>query len=350
VVTFSHHYILTTILSDPFVVPPTSISSTTIMPPRMNCWVGRRNAAVANECGHLKQVKGSREFSSEHQPRPFGGGELLSRPTPLVTSAYFDCDDTFKAIATAMLYRYEHEACSERDAINATLTTTEDKRSFLESLELRKVQIYNTMDEEDLELGTMTTGDCHSLSFIIQQTNNIFDRTLKEMWRASVLLENDPMRNVPLDSIEHHHHEHHVEVEEEEDENNALAFQKPPPSPKNSRHHRTPRSVSCPYSSQPFNNNTNHKNNTNNNPSESRGARRRRFFPDSFSEASHNKYRTRICFDWAKRVTATPVQSLQLDGMVSQPSLSPPRGAATATLTYEPPSPIVEASTLRRLY
>jgi hypothetical protein len=317
------------------------------MPPRMNCWVGRRNAAVANECGHLKQVKGSRETS--HQPRPFGGGELLSRPTPLVTSTYFDCDDTFKAIATAMLYRYEHEACSEREAINATLTTTEDKRSFLESLELRKVQIYNTMDEEDFELGTtMTTGDCHSLSFIIQQTNNVFDRTLKDMWRASVLLENEAMCHVPLDNNDHDQHQHHLVLEEEEEEGNIEpAFQKPPPSPKNSRHHRTPRSVSCPYSSRPSNN-TNHKNNNSNNASESRGARRRRFFPDSFSETSHNKYRTRICFDWAKRVTATPVQSLQLDGMASQPSVSsPPRG--TATLTYEPPSPI-EASTLRRLY
>ena len=82
--------------------------------------VGRRNM-VANEdsCRRIKQTS------------------CGYRPPALVTSTAFDCDETFSKVAQALLLRYEHEGMSEREAINATLETSEEKRAFLEALDLR---------------------------------------------------------------------------------------------------------------------------------------------------------------------------------------------------------------------
>jgi hypothetical protein len=242
---------------------------------RIKCWVGRRNVVGVEEFSYQKKMNGNCAAPSY-------------RPPPLVISTTFDNDDKFSAIANAMLYRYDYDGVSEREAIEATLVTINEKRAFLESLDLRNAaQLY--LDEPDAE------GE-FSLTALVQRTTSTFAYELRSLWRESVQAESD------------------YDEREEPSLVGGDKYQKPPPSPRGCK-----AILSNQSSSQ--------------SSKQSSGRRRRSFFPDS----EHKRCQPRMRFEF-KIPIASQVQSLQLDG------ISPPPMAS-----YAPPSPItVESSTNRR--
>jgi hypothetical protein len=239
---------------------------------RIKCWVGRRNAGV-EEFSYQKKTNGNCAAPSY-------------RPPPLLISTTFDNDDKFLAVANAMIYRYDYDGMSEREAIDATLVTLNEKRTFLESLDLRNAGLY--LDEPDEE------GE-FSLTALVQRTTSTFACELRSLWRESVQAESDY-------------------DEREEPSLVGDEYQKPPASPRGRK-----AQLSNQSSSQSLKQNS--------------GRRRRSFFPDS----EHKRCQPRMRFEF-KIPIASQVQSLQLDG-ISPPSMA----------SYAPPSPIaVESSTNRR--
>ena len=266
--------------------------------PRVKCWVGRRNAVANEECKYQQHVKAFSMSPSSSIGASKAG--FLNRPPPLKTSSTFDNDDAFAAVARAMLYRYENEGQSERDAVHATLITAAEKRAFLEALDLRNVEIYATEHQSELEENAF-----HRL---VQRVTTIFGDTMREMWRES------QCRDVNNESSACGRTAATLA-------SSSNRYRKAPPSPKNALQHK-----SSTVSAQ------------SNDSENSAGSRnRRRFFPDSDSS---RRCRTRIRFDW-KLTTPEPVQSLQLDGSLEDPP-TPQRKSL-----YEPPSPVESA--LRRL-
>jgi hypothetical protein len=242
---------------------------------RIKCWVGRRNAVGVEEFSYQKKM-------NENCAAP------SYRPPPLLISTTFDHDDKFSAIAKAMIYRYDYDGMSEREAIDATLVTLNEKRTFLESLDLRNAKLY--LDEPDEE------GE-FSLTALVQRTSSTFAYELRSLWRESVQAESDyDEREAPSFFV-------------------GNEYQQPPASP---RGRKTP--ISNQSSSQSV--------------KQSGGRRRRSFFPDS----EHKRCQPRMRFEFKMMPIASQVQTLQLDG------ISPPSVAS-----YAPPSPIaVESSTNRR--
>ena len=229
---------------------------------------------------------GVEEFS--YQKKMNGNSSAPSyRPPPLLISTTFDNDDKFSAIANAMIYRYDYDGMSEREAIEATLVTVNERRAFLESLDLRNAQLY--LDEPDEE------GE-FSLTALVQRTTSTFACELRSLWRESVQAEPD------------------YDEREEPSLDGGDEYQKPP---------APPRGRKAPLSNQ----------SSSQSSKRSSGRRRRSFFPDS----EHKRCQPRMCFEF-KIPIASQVQSLQLDG-ISPPSMA----------TYAPPSPVtVESSSNRR--
>lgn len=249
--------------------------------------VGRRNMVASEESCYQHQVKKV-------------GGSSSYRPPALVTSTEFDDDDIFAAVARAMLFRYENEGLNERDTINATLVTSEDKRTFLESLDLRNATMYINNDVDDLEDSPINE--------IVHMTRSIFGETLKLMWRECI---------TGYDG-------HGVESDEDIVGDSHDEYRHRLKTPKNNLHSPIGflSAKSCSQSAyslslQP----------------KSSGRQRRRFFSDSEQQP---RCRTRIRLDFKLSGTVEPVQSLQLDGVAA-----PPVGA------YDPPSPI--SSTVRSI-
>lgn len=203
------------------------------------------------------------------------------RPPPLVTSSTFDKDDKFVAIAKALFSRYEEGDQTKRQAIEATLITTNERQAFLESLELRNAQI--SIDEYD---------DIEELTFLglIRKTASVFGDDLKALWRDSVIEEDgSPSINVIVSS----------------------KCSKTPMSPRN-------------ISAAARNSSLTHPNMASTKPSSSK-SRHQRFFADSGSLRSKRSLR----FDF-RLGAAEPVRCLQLDGT------SP---LARSRIGYQPPSP-----------
>ena len=100
------------------------------------------------------------------------------RPPSVVTSTAFDDDNVFQTVARAMMFRHEVERLSEREAINASLVTAEDKRAFLESLDLRSANLYMNFEETELENS--------AINEVVEMTRSMFGETLKLLWRESI--------------------------------------------------------------------------------------------------------------------------------------------------------------------
>jgi hypothetical protein len=240
--------------------------------------VGRRNTVGNEESCYHQHVKCARPSF---------------RPPSLVTSTAFDNDETFAIVAKAMLFRYENEGLSERAAVNATLLTAEEKRAFLEALDLRNTTMH-FHDLEDMEDSPVNE--------IVLRTRAIFGQTLKSMWRESIIIPgysaSPSIRNGELDCDE---------------------YRPPLKTPKN--RHFSPIRPSSSLS----NNTSSSKISLPLNNSKSSGKqRRRRFFPDSDQQP---RCRTRIRIDF-KLSGTEPVQSLQLDGL-SQGAYAPPSPIAS---------------------
>ena len=97
------------------------------------------------------------------------------RPPPVVTITEFDDNDTFICIAKSMLYRYEYQEMSARDVINATLVTSEEKRTFMESLEMRGSK----------PCSIKIDGEEQEMKGLVKKVAGVFDKELKAMWKES---------------------------------------------------------------------------------------------------------------------------------------------------------------------
>jgi hypothetical protein len=130
----------------------------------------------------LKTILGRRNMVANKEPCCMGklgsGSSSSYRPPSVVTSTEFDDDDVFQAVAQAMLYRQEMDGLCEREAINATLVTSEDKRGFLESLDLRSSNMYANIGDDEL--------DNSGINEILEMTRSTFGATLKLLWRESI--------------------------------------------------------------------------------------------------------------------------------------------------------------------
>lgn len=246
-------------------------------------FVGRRNM-VANEEVCFMRKMGARSTN-------------LYRPPAVVTSTAFDDDDVFQAVARAMFIRYEVEGLSERDAINATLSTLEDKRGFMESLDLRSANMYSNCSEHEMETS--------ALFEIVEMIRATFGETLKLLWRESITgYDRQSSGNL-------------VEDDMVTDDDNDYRY--PLKTPKNLH---SPIRVVLSESTYPRETNCTIK-------PKSSGRQRRRFFPD-ITEPPRCRSRIRLDF---KLPGGEQVKSLQLDGQ-SMPSL----------VGYAPPSPISTAN------
>lgn len=224
------------------------------------------------------------------------------RPPSVVTSTEFDDDDVFQAVARAMIFRHEIERLCERDAINATLLTSEDKRGFLESLDLRSSNMYaNVGGENELEQSAMDE--------IVEMTRATFGDTLKLLWRESIT-GYDSQSSGMLS-------EEDVTADDEPEHRHRLK------TPKNLLHSPIRSVLSETYVSdisiKP----------------KSSGRQRRRFFPDISEQP---RFRSRIRLDFKLSHGGEQVKSLQLDGFVV-PSMT----------GYAPPSPIATTAQRARI-
>jgi hypothetical protein len=94
------------------------------------------------------------------------------RPPAVITSTEFDSDEAFAIVARAMLFRYDNENMSERETIDATLTNAEDKRAFLEAMDLKYAKMGDVSDETEAS----------GLFEVLLRARSIFVPTLKNMW------------------------------------------------------------------------------------------------------------------------------------------------------------------------
>lgn len=106
----------------------------------------------------------------------------------VVTSNKFDSDEAFLMVSRNMMKRYESENMSEREAIHATLGKSEDKRAFIEALDLRYATLLNA--SSDYADFNHTTDD--AILEAVHQTRSIFDVTLKSMWREESVASSSP--------------------------------------------------------------------------------------------------------------------------------------------------------------
>jgi hypothetical protein len=101
-------------------------------------------------------------------------------PASVITSSEFDSDERFLKVANSILRSFEEENLSKRDAIQATLCTTDKQRSFLESMDRRYTATsYN--DGFDNPTGTIT----NDVTEILSRIRSNFYSTLYTMWKEA---------------------------------------------------------------------------------------------------------------------------------------------------------------------
>lgn len=221
----------------------------------------------------------------------------VNRPPSVVTSTAFDDDDVFQAVARAMLFRFESEGLCERDAINFTLVTSEDKRGFLESLDLRSANMYINIDD------MMLDAESSAINEIVEMTRATFGETLKLLWRESITGYDSQSSGI-------------LSEEDIADDDDNTEYRQRLKTPKNNLHHSPIRKVLGEACSKDADNSSIKP--------KSSGRQRRRFFPDI-----EPRCRSRIRLDFKLAICGEHVNSLQLDGQ-AMPSM----------LGYAPPSPI----------
>jgi hypothetical protein len=135
--------------------------------------------------------------TSQYQKEIKKADPFSYRPPALVTSTSFDSDERFMIVAKLLFFRYEKEGCSVKDAINATLTTSEEKQAFLESLDLRHATIQFQQDDEMIE---------SPMDALVGTTRSIVVHELKRVWRQSILSgdETTNCRSQDSDDLEFH--------------------------------------------------------------------------------------------------------------------------------------------------
>jgi hypothetical protein len=220
------------------------------------------------------------------------------RPPSVVTSTEFDDDDVFQSVARALLLRHDMEGMCEREAINATLVTSEDKRGFLESLDLRSSTMYANIGDDELENS--------GINEILEMTRSTFGATLKLLWRESITGYDSQSSGILS--------EEDLDFADDNEYRHRLNTPKNLHSPIRAVLTETCRSDSnC--SIQP----------------KSSGRQRRRFFSD-ISEQPRSRSRIRLDFELSHG--GEQVKSLEFDGysLPSKIGYAPPSPIATATM------------------
>lgn len=220
-----------------------------------------------------------------------GGLAYRYRPSALVTSTIFDNDEIFSAVAKALIFKHEVEGLSEEDSIKATLFTSEEKRAFLESLDLRNSTLSFQQDEE--------LNDLSPINELMRKTRSIFGKTLQSLWQDST----SPSVTVSEENV----------ITSEENHK----YQLPLKTPKNLH---SPIKTSCNVS-----NVLSHKS--------SGRQRRRAFFPDTCDQ-ERSRPRMRLDFNLSNFM---PAKSLHLDGFSNPESLC----------AYIPPSSPISCSNIK---
>ena len=233
--------------------------------------VGRRTTVANNDTSS----KGMWNSSLEH------------RPPAVVTSTVFDDDNYFHSVAKSLLFRFESEGLTERGAILATLVTTEDKRSFLESLDLRSCNMYSNMGEGEVDF----TG----INETVERVRSTMGESLRLIWREAVTGYDQQSYGILTEGD--------VTVDHQIDDR---PYHQPLKTPKNL------------YS--PIESINAELNNTCSLMPKSSGRQRRQFFPDS-SEQPRLRPRLRFEFKIGSREQAN---NLKLDGQSSDRGYTPP--------------------------
>ena len=193
------------------------------------------------------RIVGENSGSSSLSLSSLYGRRSLPPPT-VVTCSKFDSDEAFAIVARAMVYRYEHDDLTEREAIEATLGMMDDKRAFIEAMDLK----FTTLVSDDYISSQQDGSD--AISEIIIQTRSIFDSTLKSMWRE---MDSDESTSVNDETL--------VEQRDDDDTVGFERYAKQPKTPKNlrmspiqssynykSQGEDMPQSTTCSGGNQPF--------------------------------------------------------------------------------------------------
>jgi hypothetical protein len=210
-----------------------------------------------------------------------------NRPPSVVTSTLYDDDNYFHSVAQALLFRFESEGLTERGAILATLVTTEDKRSFLESLDLRSCNMYSNMGEGEVDL----TG----INEIVERVRSTLGESLRLLWREAVTGYDQQSYGISTEGD--------LSVDQQIDDR---PYHRPLQTPKNL------------YS--PIESINNELNNTCSLMPKSSGRQRRQFFPDNSDQP---RLRPRLIFEF-KIGSRDQAHHLRLDGQSSDRGYTPP--------------------------
>mmetsp|Transcript_42058 Transcript_42058/g.101132 ORF Transcript_42058/g.101132 Transcript_42058/m.101132 type:complete len:349 (+) Transcript_42058:250-1296(+) len=106
---------------------------------------------------------------------PYGRRPTKPLLAPLVTTTRFDDDETFVGVAQDMIIKFEHHSMTEREAIQSTLRTVEERRAFLEALDFKNANL-NLQDD-----------DATGVEDVVITTRSIFGSTLQTMWKESMV-------------------------------------------------------------------------------------------------------------------------------------------------------------------
>jgi hypothetical protein len=125
-----------------------------------------------NEVGtYTSNIDTSSFFSNKYRNHDPYGRRPRVYLAALVTSTRFDDDKTFLSVAQDMIFRFDNENMTEREAVQSTLTTVEERREFLEALDVK----YSNFDGSSDEV----------LQNVVLVTRRTFASTLQSMWKEA---------------------------------------------------------------------------------------------------------------------------------------------------------------------
>ena len=125
---------------------------------------------------HLHYISDDTTTHSNFFPNNPYGRRCPTKPAlaPLVTTTRFDEEQTFVGVAQDMIIKFEHHSMTEREAIQSTLKTVEERWAFLDALDFK----YANLNLEDND-------DATGVADVVMKTGSIFLSTFRTMWKES---------------------------------------------------------------------------------------------------------------------------------------------------------------------
>jgi len=271
------------------------------MMPVFKSFVGRKTATTATTSTNVDEHSSS---SSSVQGKR--SASPTYRPPSVVTSTVYDDDTYFQSVARALFFHFENEGLTERKAIELTLKTTEDKRGFLESLDLRSSNMYSNVNDAG-------EFDATGINETVERVRTTFGESLRLLWREAIT-------GYCCDGGGDHHHQHqrhndHLLLPSSFGDEAMMDHENDDPSYR--RPLKTPKNLYSPIEGITT---TNEQTNTCSLMPKSSGRQRRQFFPDT---SEHPVLRPRLFFEF-KIASGQQVDCLKLDGPSSGRGYTPP--------------------------